>query len=289
MPDLTPIAKMVSFMLAKGARHEEIIEMVSSMETSMDILRGESTEFSVEKDRAYSRQEERKALDRKRKRLSYTAKQSKKTSVEFSSETTNAHIYVEEMDVKSMYVKEKEVKEEATNVEVKEVPLNQVTAEQVPVSRARARKKSGTEIPEIWPTPELLKIGIEFGFSEEEAQNELAEMQDWALSKDERRVSWIAFARKWFRAAKKKQKFTAKPKIQQVSPRLQVILNNERIFREAADRASRNDHNCFETPELRSLGEPTPEIIPKDGNSGYGGIRAGYGPNHGPIPRKSDS
>src|SRR6266436_5531952 len=180
-------------------------------------------------------------------------------------------IYVEDKDVKPMYVEVTEVKEESTNVEVKEVPLKQVTVEQVTVSRARARKKSGTEIPEIWPTPELIKIGIGFGFSEEQAQSELAAMQDWALSKDERKVNWIAFARNWFRTAKKKLQFSANghASIQKISPRLQVILNNERLFHEAARQQSTDD-NCFETPELRSLGEPTSEIIPKNRNSGYG-------------------
>jgi len=202
-------------------------------------------------------------------------------------------IYVEERDVKPMYVEVTEVKEESTNVEVKEVPLKQVTVEQVTVSRARARKKSGTEIPEIWPTPELIKIGIDLGFSSEEAQDELVAMKNWALTGDERKVNWVAFAKNWFRNAKKKLQFSAngwhRPS-QQVSPRLQVILNNERIFNEAAARASVGNYdNCFETPELRSLGEPVAEIIPKDRNSGYGGIRAGYGPNHGTIPRKSDS
>src|SRR6266705_6663029 len=238
MPDLTPITKMVAFMLAKGARHEEIIEMVSSMETSMDILRGESTEFSVEKDRAYNRQEERKALDRKRKRLSYTAKQSKKTSVELSTETTKEHIYVEEKDVKPMYVKEMEVKEKANNVEVKEemVKHNSIKDTELSRTRTRARKKTGTEIPLDWPTPELIEIGIGFGLSLEETQNELAAMQDWALSKDERRVNWVAFARYWFRTAKKKQQSYANGwhKPQQISPRLQVILNNRRLVDELA-------------------------------------------------------
>ena len=183
-------------------------------------------------------------------------------------------IYVEEKDVKPMYVEVTEVKEESTNVEVKEVPLKQVTVEQVTVSRARARKKSGTEIPEIWPTPELIKIGIDLGFSHEEAHDELVAMKNWALTGDERKVNWIAFAKNWFRNTKKKLQFRAngwhRPS-QQVSPRLQVILNNERIFNEAAARASaRNDDNCFEAPELRSLGEPIAEIIPKDRNSGYG-------------------
>ncbi len=189
---------------------------------------------------------------------------------------TNEGIYIEEMDVKSMYVKEKEVKEEATNVEVKEVPLNQVPVEQVPVSRARARKKSsGTEIPLDWPPSELTQIGLNFGFSLEETQSELAAMQDWAISKDERRVNWTAFARNWLRTAKKKQQSHANGwhKPQQISPRLQVILNNERLFHEAAARGSQQqftDNNCFEATELRSLGEPIAEAIPKNRNSGYG-------------------
>ena len=112
-----------------------------------------------------------------------------------SQSDVNDGIYVE-----TPYVKPMEVKEEAIDVEVKEVPLKQVTVKQ---GAARERKKSGIEIPLDWPTPELIEIGIGFGFSLEETQNELAAMQDWALSKDERRVNWKAFARNWFRTAKK--------------------------------------------------------------------------------------
>src|SRR6266704_2765601 len=64
--------------------------------------------------------------------------------------TTKEHIYVEEMDVKSMYVKEMEVKEEATNVEIKKEMVKHSSIKDTELSRTRtrARKKSGTEIPE---------------------------------------------------------------------------------------------------------------------------------------------
>lgn len=57
---------------------------------------------------------------------------------------------------------------------------------------------------------------------------------------------------------------SAKP----LSPRLSVILNNRRMFDEAARAAD----NCFEAPELRPLGGPTPEIIPANRNTGNGRI-----------------
>jgi len=290
MPDLTPITKMVAFMLAKGAKHEEIIEMVSSMETSMDILRGESKEISVEKDRAYNRQEERKALDRKRKRLSYTAKQSKKTSVELSTETTKEHIYVEEKDVKPMYVKEMEVKEEATNVEVKEekVKHNSIKDTELSRTRTRARKKTGTEIPiDLLCSEKNISDAIKIGLVQGNIATEWAKFNDYHRHKGTLGLDWEAGWRTWCRNHMtwngKQNNQSAKP----LSPRLQVILNNRRIFDELASRAAETNH-CPEK-ELRPLGSPAPEIVSPNRNSGYGGIRSGYGPNHGTIPRKSDS
>lgn len=64
---------------------------------------------------------------------------------------------------------------------------------------------------------------------------------------------------------------TAKP----LSPQMQVILNNRRLFSEAARaEAERNAElaRASETPELLTLGRSTSEIIPANRDSGYTGI-----------------
>jgi hypothetical protein len=61
-------------------------------------------------------------------------------------------------------------------------------------------------------------------------------------------------------------------KQQALSPRLQVILNNRRMFDEAA-RNAYTDRFGPETPELLPLGRPTPKIISTNGNAIHSGIR----------------
>lgn len=108
--------------------------------------------------------------------------------------------YVEVPYVKSM------------DVEEKGLPEKQVTLNQVPVSRARARKKPAVEFPEVWPTQEVIDAGLRL-LPLESVMEECEAMRNWALSKDERRVNWLAFAKNWFKTAAKKHKssFVAKP------------------------------------------------------------------------------
>jgi len=78
-------------------------------------------------------------------------------------------------------------------------------------------------------------------------------------------------------------------KQQPISPRMQVILNNRRMFDEAA-RRSTLEPNPFDshaqTPQLLPLGRPTSEIIPPDRNTGNATIHRWDERNHVPVPRE---
>jgi len=78
-------------------------------------------------------------------------------------------------------------------------------------------------------------------------------------------------------------------KQQPISPRMQVILNNRRMFDEAA-RRSTLEPNPFDshaqTPQLLPLGRSTTEIIPPDRNTGNATIHRWDERYHGPVPRE---
>ena len=193
--------------------------------------------------------------------------------------TRHDGIYIDNTYVKTM------------DVEAKELPVKQVTLDQVPVSRARARKKSSSSFPEIWPTNEIVQIGASFGLSEDQVLSECDAMRDWAHSKDERRVNWIAFARNWLRSSKKKTSFVAK----QPSPHLQNIQKNERTADEAfaaiiGGAITINKSNPFDRIATNGspLGTAVGKALPQHGGDGFdNGVFGGSGGNPDGVPGKS--
>lgn len=159
--------------------------------------------------------------------------------------------YVEEMDVKTMDVKEKE-----------ELPVKQEMLNQVPV-KAGAREAEFEVFYQAYPH----KVGRpaaakSFTKANKKAPLEqiLAGLETYIGSKPPDRpwcnpATWLNQER-W-----NDHPAPVQPPAKPLSPRLSVIMNNRRMFSEAA---------AAEITELRSLGGPTPEIIPTDRSPRYG-------------------
>jgi hypothetical protein len=231
-------------------------------------------EISVEKDRAYRKQEEHKALDRKRKRASYIAKQSSKTSVENSAEKSQG-IYNSKIDDGKIY----DGKTDEVRTDIRE--------------RARARPSAYQEDFTVWYERYPRKKAKADAQKAYQKARYTASAEEILAGLDRYNSSlspgfdqnFVPYPASWLRAGRWGDEYTqeiSKPAQSYAKPltfRQAAIIHNRRMFEDALSAAQ----SAAAARNMPALGKPTEQAVSANGKSGHDGISSSHGEVDGEL------